>query len=187
MFFKPSAGSADLSQVTNVLGATHGGTGLTVFAINDMFMASSIVGVTRLATGTSGQFLKVSASLIPTWSPPPGILNFESSTFAITSSGTLLITHGLGSQPDLVSLKIINKTPEAGYTLGDQYVVDINQISNSGADTFGAGVYYRGITNISVVFGSNSAIFNGIHATTSAPLDFTNANWNLVVKAQRFT
>lgn len=184
MFFKPGSGSADLTQVTGALGVTHAGTGLTGYAIGDMLFAHAADGLTRLAKGANGDYLKMSASLIPTWTAQAGNLAtfYLHTSLTITSSGTLVLAHGLAAIPSLFQLRLVCTADDGGYVAGKHLIVNSNAISNSAADNKGA-IIQPDSTNINVIFGGNASVFATINPSTSAGVDLDNSKWKLYLQA----
>jgi hypothetical protein len=56
-----------LGNIGGTLGPTKGGTGLTSFTTGDVLYASAANTLAKLAVGTTGQLLRVSASGVPEW------------------------------------------------------------------------------------------------------------------------
>lgn len=87
------------------LAAANGGTGQSSYTTGDLLYASDSTSVSKLAVGTNGYILTVSAGL-PSWQPAPasGITSFETSlsgltpstttTGAVTLAGTLAVASG---------------------------------------------------------------------------------------------
>ena len=96
LFFTPSTlrktiAFADLSNITGLLPATLGGTGLASFATGDMLYASAANVLSKRTIGTTGQVLTV-LSGVPAWvTPAAGVSGWGLSGNAGTVAGTNFI------------------------------------------------------------------------------------------------
>lgn len=106
--------------------------------------------------------------------------SFTSSEQTITSAGQLVLAHSLSSIPVIVQYRIINKTAEGNYSIGDEVIVDMVNSSN-GTDNYSNATVDS--TNITIRLSSNSAVFPVTNKTTGAIFGITAANWKLVVRA----
>ena len=100
----------------------------------------------------------------------------------ITSAGSLSLSHGLSAVPKIVTMELVCVTAENGYSIGD--VVELYPFNSSSTANvaWGASVTKNSST-VDVRFASQNPSFTGINKTTGAQVNFTNANWNLVVRA----
>lgn len=73
--------------LSTALRAVNGGTGQTTFAQGDILYASSSTALSRLAPGTSGQFLQTQgAAANPQWSTPAGAGDFVGPAVAVDNT-----------------------------------------------------------------------------------------------------
>lgn len=109
--------------------------------------------------------------------------SFESANQTITSGGALTLAHGLGAEPKIIQMVLECTSAELGFSVGDKYFIN-NADSSNNAGTNGQGTATTAdATNIYVRFGNNSTSFGGPRKDTGAPSSFTNANWELIVRA----
>lgn len=110
---------------------------------------------------------------------------FVSAQQTITQAGALTIAHGLGEVPKIVQYRLVCITAQNGYSAGN--IVDI--LSSYGASFSSSAVAYSfatrlDATNIIIRYGNKSGgTIAGINASTGNLVEFTNANWRLVVRA----
>lgn len=104
----------------------------------------------------------------------------------ITASGALTLAHGLGVPPKFIAPVLICTTAEHGYSIGDIIPANI-QTSSSASDLYGVSLEISGSTNILVRFAPGSPgpsrVFLGVHKTSGAVANLTDANWRLIVRA----
>lgn len=110
----------------------------------------------------------------------PTISKFTSAEQTITAAGSLTIPHGLGTADLMVQARLICKTAEGGYSIGDEVVV--NNSINTSANPQGQSIV-PDATNLNIRFGSNASTYDILDKTTGAEFNITNANWKLIVKA----
>lgn len=136
-----------------------------------------------LATGTSGQVLKTGgAGADPSWFTLPFTKSFTSADQTITSAGLLTLAHGMGTAPLFVQLRLKNISTEAGWSAGDEFIINNNQQDPGGAAGRGCAVYFDA-TNVYVRFASDPNAFAAINKTTGGNTALTNSKWSLVVRA----
>jgi len=147
-------------------------------ADGDIYYRGSGV-LTRLAKASNGDVLTLAAG-IPSWTTPAGLTtSFTSTEQAITTAGTLTLAHSLSTAPNLIQAKIVCKTAELNYSIGDEVIVNNHEGGNSegNAITFDA-------TNVYVRYGSaGGGVYSLLNKTTGTSASITNANWKLVIKA----
>lgn len=194
----PSAGDNDTSIATTAF--VTGAIATAIAALSSVYQAASAVltalaGIGtavagdliygtgagtwgRLAKGTASQALMMNAgATAPAWATLPFTKSFESTQQTITGNGALTLAHSLGVKPNLYLAFLVCVTGEAGYTAGDETIIDPS-VSDPGSS--------RGIslvpdtTNVNVRYGSQQSL---IHKTSGAWTILTNANWKLVVRA----
>ena len=107
--------------------------------------------------------------------------SFTSAEQTITSGGTLTLAHSLGVIPEMVQCRLVCKTAEANYSVGDIINADFQQ-TDAAINTLGYA-WNVDATNVGIVFGTNAKVFLTKNKTTNAIIQLTNANWKLVVKA----
>lgn len=106
---------------------------------------------------------------------------FTSAAQTITSAGGLTIAHGLTSVPTLVQLRLRNITADAGYSTGEEVIINGNSNDNGSASNRGQSVWLDA-TNINIRFGSSATPYVILHKTSGAATVLTNARWSLLVK-----
>ena len=111
----------------------------------------------------------------------PFLRPYESAEQTITAGGTLTIAHGLGASPKLFQARIICKTADIGYSIGDEVFI-ANEGSSSVGDSYSASFSYNGTTNIDVRYGSGGG-FRIPNKGTGGGTNITAANWRLIVRA----
>ena len=104
---------------------------------------------------------------------------YVSSEQTITSGGTLTLSHGLGDTPKLVTVELVCKTAEYGYSVGDVVEVlgQIDPEVNCGVSVV------KDSTNISVRYGSRATAFSVVDKSNGDARAATNANWRAVFRA----
>lgn len=105
---------------------------------------------------------------------------FQSAQQVITAAGSLTLGHGLSRTPVLVLPYLVCQTAEHGYAIGD--VVAANPHFTGYNASYGLSIV-PDATNINVRYGSPAATFRMISKDLGALVDFTNANWKLIVRA----
>ena len=106
---------------------------------------------------------------------------YTSTAQTITSAAQIVLAHGLGVEPWDVAFEIECLTAEHNYSIGDRVIVSAHNNSTTTA-RFNSVVVDA--TNITIRLSSQAAVFAGADKTTGAVALFTNANWELYVKAQ---
>ena len=137
----PSSSTTGAVTLAGTLGPTSGGTGLTTYATGDILYASATNTLSKLAAGTNGYILTLTAG-IPSWQPNTGgVTSFSagttgltpstSTTGAITLAGTLVSANG--------------GTGFSTYTTGDLiYASATNTLSKLGIGTNGQALVISG-------------------------------------------
>lgn len=105
---------------------------------------------------------------------------FTSAEQTITSSGDLSIAHGLGVRPDLIQARLICKSAEAGFPVGDEIVINPGMAYVNG--TMGAAISVSA-TNILVGYSNFAKVFATPPKTGGAYVELTNSSWRLVLRA----
>ena len=108
--------------------------------------------------------------------------SFVSAEQTLTAAGALTIAHSLAEMPKLVQARLINKTTELGYSVGDEVL--INPLGNDpgAALTRGISIVPDG-TNLTVRYGSDAAIIGIIRKDTGAVGTLIPARWKLILRA----
>lgn len=162
------------------LSAGAGGTGQTTYATGDLLYASSTSALSRLAAGTSGQFLKSAGASAPAWATlqmndiPDAAFkksvraattaDLGASTWSTTGSGTLT---GYASSASLaVTTTVSSTTATTTSTAGIKVGATI-----SGNANIPAGATVASITNATTFVMSAAATAAGTSVTTT----FTNS------------
>ena len=107
---------------------------------------------------------------------------FVSSGQTITSGGALTIAHGIGAMPTLIQARLHCLTAEAGYSAGDDLIINPHQMDVGTAASRGL-VIVPDATNLNIRFGSNANAFEALNKGTGTAAALTNANWQLVLRA----
>lgn len=86
--------TGNAANVTGTVTATHGGTGITAYAVGDILYCSAANTLSKLAKGTAGQFLKMGTANVPIWGDGSEVtLNGTATTtpsfYAPADSGTV--------------------------------------------------------------------------------------------------
>lgn len=110
----------------------------------------------------------------------PFSLSYASTAQTITTAGALVLPHGLGVEPLMMMYVLQCTTGEHGYSIGDR--IEYSATSYQAAASTGMSAKIDA-TNITIRFGANATVFAGVHATTGASVNLTNASWALYVKA----
>ena len=104
-----------------------------------------------------------------------GLAYSESSELTITVSSTVTDAHGLGALPKMFGMKLICKTTEHGFAVGDEtsaVMVESNASSNNGFTV------YADATNVGVSLTANLMV---ISRSTNAQVNITPANWKIIL------
>jgi hypothetical protein len=110
---------------------------------------------------------------------------YESPEQTITPGGSLMLAHGLGTEPKLIQVWLVCKTAEGGYSVGDKLPVEVTQI-------WWAGAYYQSgcsivsnTTSLNIRFGSATygKVWGIPNKSTGAAFEITNANWKAIFRA----
>ena len=96
----------------------------------------------------------------------------------VTTAGSLTLAHGLGEAPKLIMVFLTCLTAEAGYAVGDIFLMNPQLTGGSAGITcmFDA-------TNLTVRFANVTAVLNAHHKTTGTNTVLTNANWSITFRA----
>lgn len=108
--------------------------------------------------------------------------SYESAEQAIVSGGPITLTHGLGRKPSLISVSLICKTAEHGFSVGTELLWGFSQYSANNVTSRGISVWVDG-TVVNVRYGSEPSVFLVAANGTGALAALTNANWRMVVRA----
>ena len=174
-------GTLRFVRMADALTLTHNGTSLILpgsanitTAANDCFIARSLgsgnwlVMFYQRADGTA-----VSNSSVFTKS-------YESSEQTMTSAGQLILAHGLGVKPKLITCTLVCKTAELGYSVDDEVEVYLN--ADNGSNAPGTSMR-KDATNLTIRFSSSAACWVLPRADNGQRAGLTNTNWRLVVRA----
>jgi hypothetical protein len=105
---------------------------------------------------------------------------FESAQQTITAGGLLTIAHGLARQPVIVGVELQCATAENGYSVGDRILAGP---TNTAGGTSVSNSFRYDSTNIYVRYNNSGNVFLSNNAGTGLPVQLTNANWRVVVRA----
>lgn len=108
--------------------------------------------------------------------------SFTSAEQTITAAGPLTVAHGLSAAPQLIQARLICKTAELGYSIGDEII--INPAGNDPGASLARGLsIVPDGTNLNIRYGSDANTFSIIQKGTGGVQSITNANWKLILKA----
>lgn len=137
---------------------------------------------TRLAAGTSGEFLKTLGSgADPAWAavasglPAP---DFTSSEQTVTASTELTVAHSLAVVPNLYTVVLRCKTADGGWGVDDELVVTTYGLEGSSG---GRGVSMAANATNVVLQTGGVLVFNG--RTAGGEDAITLASWKWVIRA----
>lgn len=148
----------------------------------DAEASARIAATTNIPASALAAALDLSSKTLtlPAANTPALTKYYDSGQQTITSAGALTLAHGLGVKPKLIQMTIVCQSAEAGYSVGDEIVITINQ-TGTAADRHTS--VKLDATNITVRFSSTGAVFYTANASTGAAVGLTNASWKLVVRA----
>jgi hypothetical protein len=162
-------------------------TGIADDAVGAAQIVAGAVGSSEIADGavTAADLaatLNLSGKTItlPAANTPALTKSYVSAEQTITSSGALTLAHALGVKPKILLMTLVCKTAEAGYVVGDEVVVSVNQTATAADRHTSVKI---DATNITVRYSSTAAVFYVANASTGVGAALTNANWRLVVSA----
>jgi hypothetical protein len=161
--------------------------GIADDAVGAAQIAAGAVGTSEIADGavTAADLAAVldlsgKTLTLPPANTPALTKGYLSAEQTITSAGLIILPHGLGVKPKLMQLSLVCKTAEAGYLVGEEVVVSVNQTATAADRHTSIRI---DATNITIRFSSTATAFYVANATTGAGAALTNANWRLVVSA----
>jgi hypothetical protein len=107
--------------------------------------------------------------------------SYTSAEQTITAGGALTLAHSLGTMPSLVQARLVCKTADDGYSIGDEVIV--NNSENAIANQSLGHSIVLDATNLNVRFGATANVYQIINKSNGAGVTISSANWRLVVKA----
>ena len=150
----------------------------------DIIRGDSSNNAERLALGAVNRVLTSDGS-DAVWTAPTAVIfseSFTSSEQTITAGGSLTLAHSLSATPDLLQARLVCKSGEFGYSIGDELVIQLGQESQASTNSYGVSVVPDG-TNLNVRFGSASGVFLINNKTTGGIQLITAASWKIVFRA----
>jgi len=105
--------------------------------------------------------------------------SFTSTEQTITAGGGLTLAHSLSAAPSLIQARLVCKTAQWGYSIGDE-VITHTHCDAQDASAWGVSVV-PDATNINVRYGTSS--FPVLNKSTGTRVTITAAYWKFVVKA----
>lgn len=115
---------------------------------------------------------------LPAANTPAFTKSYASAEQAISNAGAGTLAHGLGGMPALIQARLICKTAEQNYSIGDEILLGTQD------QTSDRGVSIKAdATNITYRYVNSATPFSYPNATTGAIAALTNANWRLVIRA----
>jgi len=155
MLFELNLAAINLTSLSGVLGNTNGGTNQNSYTTGDTLYASATNTLSKLAIGTSGQVLTVSAGGVPTWAAPTasGVTSIEGTTGAINlSSSEITFTVPTAGE---VNLAIATAT---GSVKGLLSSTDWTTFNNKATLSSGTTNYLTKVTGANTI--GNSRVFD---------------------------
>jgi hypothetical protein len=137
-----------------------------------LFDDTKVVNSSGTQTGTLGD-QAVKAAIVGS--------RYKSSAQTITSGGLLTLAHGLSETPSSVNVELTCTTDDAGYSIGDVILADLNSSSSANTRYNTARV---DATNVYLRFSAFSETFLVGEKTTGNPTGLTNSSWSLKVIAR---
>jgi hypothetical protein len=104
---------------------------------------------------------------------------YTSSNQTITAAGLLTLAHSMGVSPRLVYMEIICTVADAGYSIGDVVMAELN---NSTSVTTRQNSLYYDATNIYFRFDPTTP-FCTSNKSTGVATGLTNTSWVLKIRA----
>lgn len=108
--------------------------------------------------------------------------SFTSAEQTITSAGSLVLAHSLSVTPTLIQARLICKTAQAGYSIGDEVIINLAGNDPGATNNRGLSIV-PDATNINIRYGSDTFSFSILRKDTGAAATITNTNWRLIIKA----
>lgn len=111
--------------------------------------------------------------------------SFRSAAQTIANAALRTVAHGLGAIPNDWRVKVRNLTAEHGYAIGDEIQFRFGDpIGNGAAASVGSISVRADATNVNLRYGASATPLDGVNATTGAPVQLTNANWEVYIEAE---
>ena len=169
-FFLVTDGALTFTHATGVL-ETNTGADITSAAGDRFRLDQDSDGttwlLTQLGAGGAGVFTK----------------SFTSAEQTITSGGSLTLAHSLGASPSLIQTRLICKTAEGGYSIGDEVIVPIfEHVVTTSNFQYGVSIVPDS-TNLNIRYSNSVQLYIIPNKSTGTSFGITNANWKLVVRA----
>jgi hypothetical protein len=111
---------------------------------------------------------------------------YRSSGQAIGYGGTVSVSHGLGAMPDFVQTSLVCVTDEAGYTTGDEIVLEASGGADGGTSSAAGTLHAIVKTSSQVIVRYPSIAYSVAHRADGNRATLTAANWVLVITAVKF-
>lgn len=137
--------------------------------------ANGTVGEAQLAATLN---LSAKTLTLPAANTPAFVNEYVSAEQTISNAGTGTLAHGLGAIPKLVQIRLVCKTAELGYSIGDEIVWGTFFQAQDRGLTVAVDA-----TNIVYRYAAQATPFSYLNKTTGASSALTNGNWRVVVRA----
>jgi len=113
--------------------------------------------------------------------------SYVSGEIGITGAGNVTPSHGLSVDgvavaPTLVQVRIVCKTAEFNYSIGDEVIINPTGMAQATSDGRGLSIVPT-TTQLIIQYGSSSQPIEILNKTTGVTEFVTNANWKLVARA----
>lgn len=171
-------------RFTGVLTLTHGASLILPGADDISTEAGDVATFRGYASGvvrcTGYQRASGEAVVAPVFSVP-----YDSGNQTISTSGQLVLAHGLGAVPKLVMFTAKCLTGELGFSVGDELYLGGGGNAYNGAGSSNRQGFSAVLdsTNITIRFSDEAAALGTIRKDTGDFGGMTNSNWAFVVRA----
>lgn len=144
-------------------------------------LTSEFATAAEIISGISSKFVNA-ANFVPALALALGFSKYyESSETTITLGTPMTFTHGLGSIPRMVGWKMVCKTAEIGYSIGDvMYCVGGPSFDGASSGHRGSPMVCSDSTTLTILTYNILDIRN---KTTGAIANVTPANWKIIAQA----
>ena len=172
---------------TGTLAYDQGGTGQTTYAAGDIVYASATNTLTKLAIGTNGQVLKVTAGLLPAWDTDSAGTGTVTSASVVSANGfagtvaTATTTPAITLTTSITGLLKGNATAISAATAATDYVAPSSYASANGLTMATARILGRTTASTGaaeeITIGSGLSMTAGTLISTGSGGSVTTVGW----------